>query len=58
MKIEFYENINNGLNKARKRLPPKYVLGDPEVTSNIYCKSRKLPNTDTQNYSTDFWVTQ
>ena len=35
--------------------------GDPEVTTNIYCKSRNLPNTDTQNYSKncgDFWVTQ
>ena len=30
-----------------------YVLGDPEVTTDIYCKSRNLPNTDTQNYSTD-----
>ena len=29
------------------------LLGDPEVTPNIYCKSRNLPNTDTQNYSTD-----
>ena len=29
------------------------TLGDPEVTANIYCKSRNLPNTDTQNYSTD-----
>ena len=29
------------------------LLGDPEVTANIYCKSRNLPNTDTQNYSTD-----
>ena len=29
------------------------VLGDPEVTANIYCKSSNLPNTDTQNYSTD-----
>ena len=29
------------------------VLGDPEVTENIYCKSRNLPNTDTQNYGTD-----
>ena len=38
------------------------MLGDQEVTANIYCKSRNLPNTDTQNYSTDlrynFWVTQ
>ena len=31
----------------------KYILGDPEVTANIYWKSRNLPNTDTQNYSTD-----
>ena len=29
------------------------VLGDPEVTANIYCKSRNLTDTDTQNYSTD-----
>ena len=28
-------------------------LGDPEVTANIYYKSRNLPNTDTQNYSKD-----
>ena len=32
----------------------EYLLGDPEVTANIYGKSRNLPNTDTQNYSTDF----
>ena len=31
----------------------RFVLGDPEVTANIYCKSRNLPNTDTQNYSTE-----
>ena len=30
------------------------LLGDPEVTTNIYYKSRNLPNTDTQNYSTDY----
>ena len=23
------------------------LLGDPEVTANIYCKSRNLPNTNT-----------
>ena len=23
------------------------ILGDPEATANIYCKSRNLPNTDT-----------
>ena len=28
------------------------ILGDPEVTENIYCKSRNLPNADTKNYST------
>ena len=37
--------------RIRKFLP--FILGDPEVTANIYCKSRNLPNTDTQNYSTD-----
>ena len=25
------------------------ILGDPEVTANIYCQLRNLPNTDTQN---------
>ena len=29
------------------------ILGNSEVTANIYYKSRNLPNTDTQNYSTD-----
>ena len=29
------------------------ILGDPEITANIYCKSRNLPNTDTRSYSTD-----
>ena len=29
-----------------------YILGDPEVTAYIYCKTRNLPNTNTQNYST------
>ena len=29
------------------------ILGDPEVTANIYCKSRNLPNTDTPICSTD-----
>ena len=27
-----------------------HILGDPEVTANIYCKSRNLPNSDTQKY--------
>ena len=31
------------------------ILGDPEVTANIYCKSRNIPNTE--NYSTEFAVT-
>ena len=30
-----------------------YLLGDLEDTANIYCISRNLPKTDTQNYSTD-----
>ena len=25
-----------------------YILDDPEVTANMYCKSRNLPNTDTK----------
>ena len=29
------------------------LLGDPEVTANIYCKSRNFPNIYTQKYSTD-----
>ena len=29
------------------------ILGDLEVTANIYCKSPNFPNTKTQNYSTD-----
>ena len=31
-----------------------YITGVPYISANIYCKSRNLPNTDTQNYSTDF----
>ena len=44
------------MNGYKKKESPSFnskVLGDPEVTANIYCKSRNLPNTDTQNYSTD-----
>ena len=33
--------------------PFNLVLGDPEATANICCKSRNLPNTDMENYSTD-----
>ena len=29
------------------------LLGDPEVTANVHCKSCNLPNIYTQNYSTD-----
>ena len=29
------------------------LLDDPKFTANIHCKSRNLPDTDTQNYSTD-----
>ena len=58
----FLEN-NNGLDiwemqylkgiKLSKAVVDLVILGDPEVTANIYCKSRNLPNTDTENYSTD-----
>ena len=39
------------------------MLVDPEVIANKNCKSRNLPNTGKQNYSTVqicgiFWVTQ
>ena len=37
------------------------LLRDPEVTANKYCKSRNLPNTDTQitvQICGNFWVTQ
>ena len=30
-----------------------HILGDTEVTANIYCKSCNLPNTITQINSTD-----
>ena len=32
------------------------LLGDPEVTANIYCKPRNLPNTDAQNLHYRFAV--
>ena len=35
------------------RKPLSIILGDPEVTPNIHCKSCNLPKKDTQNYSTD-----
>ena len=38
---------------AFKRILENIILGDPEVTANVYCKSRNLLNTDTPNYSTD-----
>ena len=41
------------MEKWGKNLSAITLLGDPKVTANIYCKSRNLPNTDTQNYSTD-----
>ena len=31
----------------------KHILGDPEVTANIYRKLRNLPKKDKHNYSTD-----
>ena len=32
-----------------------YLIGVPYISANIYWKSRNLPNTDTQNNSTDMW---
>ena len=43
----------NGDDMKWRRYEMEKILGDPEVTANIYCKSRNLPNKDTQNYSTD-----
>ena len=40
-------------NQTTNKQTQRYLLGDPKVTANIYCKSRNLPNTDTQNYSAD-----
>ena len=37
------------------------ILGEPEVTASIYCKSCNLPNTETQRtvqICGNFWVTQ
>ena len=31
----------------------RFTYLHPQVTANVYCKLRNLPNTDTQNYSTD-----
>ena len=39
----------------------EYILDDPEVTANIYCKSRNLPNRirkTTVQICGNFWVTQ
>ena len=62
-KLIFYDNLIEEFLDLGEQMKPMsnslenwirmYILGDPEVTANIYCKSRNLPNTDTQNYSTD-----
>ena len=49
----YYEN---GLNYSQLNAIDKFwteILGDPEVTANIYCKKRNLPNTDSQNDCVD-----
>ena len=62
-KFQHSKQTENNLNKRKKNnlkvqiyftehLQPLLILGDPEVTANIHCKSRNLPNTDTQNYTT------
>ena len=47
--------VAGGVNGATKPVNEvsRALLGDPEGTANINCKSHNLPNTDTQNYSTD-----
>ena len=43
--------------RVRKALREiEILLGYPEVTANIYGKSRNHPKTDTQNDSTDLWL--
>ena len=40
-----------------KQVPIYFLLlGNSEVTPNIYCKSRNLANTDSQNYMTGLWL--
>ena len=50
---------DEGIGGFKKQVQNIYILGillgDPEVTANIYCKSSNLPNSDTCNYSIDFW---
>ena len=53
MKREKKNSIGLPINKELIIFLFVIILGDPEVTANIYCISHNLPNTDTQNYSTD-----
>ena len=58
-KIYFCHMVSNGIKpfygvkRNLRDFIKAQVLGDPGVTANIYCKSLNLPNTGTQNYSTD-----
>ena len=47
------DNINGDITYICLNISNLELLGDPEVTANIYCKSCNLPNTDTQKHSTD-----
>ena len=49
-----FKGITNHLLRGQVDHGVSILLGDPDVTTNIYCKSRNLPKTDTQNYGTDF----
>ena len=49
----YAKNFNSDEWHKLHSMSKKLILDDPEVTPNIYCKSRSLPNRDTQNYSTD-----
>ena len=50
LRISFMLVVHCAILGSNSNLGANIILGDPEVTANICCKSR---NTDTQNYSTD-----
>ena len=52
-RLRVYSLGPGALSRARPDKERTMLLGDPEITENIYCKSRNLPNKDTQYCSTD-----
>ena len=51
LNVTNYLNVVFHVTDIKLRIQPSadYALGDPEDTANIYCKSRNIPNKDTQN---------